>query len=142
MKGILLFYYVYLAINIWIYFFVYNICNKYFTFYILYFIRFKFKSRNTIYDTIKDLSNIIYNSNFYEFTQIFLGKYYLNIILYFWNRFANKYVIFHLSKTTDIIFVKILENIFTEFNKIPFIPIYFPLKYLLMLFEKLLNVYI
>lgn len=82
MKGKLLFYYVYLAINIWIYFFVYNICNKYFTFYILYFIRFKFKSRNTIYDTIKDLSNIIYNSNFYEFTQIFLGKYYLNIILF------------------------------------------------------------
>ena len=92
------------------------------------------KSRNTVYDTIKDLSNIIYNSNYYDFTQIFLGKYYLNILLYFWNRFANKYVIFHLSKTTDIIFVKILENIFTEFNKIPFVPIYFPLKYLLMLF--------
>ena len=34
-----------------------------------------------------------------------------------------------LSKTTDIIFVKILNDIFSEFYSIPFTPIYLPLKY-------------
>ena len=90
------------------------------------------KSNNSIYNVIKDLSNIIYNSNYYQFTQIFLGKYYLNIVFYFWNKYSIKYVIYHLAKTTDIISMKILEELFTEFFRIFFIPIYFPLKYLLI----------
>jgi len=94
------------------------------------------KSKNTLFDAIKYLSNIIYNSKFFEFTQIFLGKYWLNIIFYYFCKLNNYHTIFYLSKTTDIIFVKILKTIYTEFYKRPFISAYFPLKYLLMYIGK------
>ena len=90
------------------------------------------KSKKNLFDAIKNLSSIIYNSNYNEFTQIFLGKYYLNIIFYYFIKLENNNIIFFLSNTTDIVFVKILEQLFIEFYKIPFIPIYFPLKYLII----------
>ena len=90
------------------------------------------KSKNSVYELCKDLSNIIYNSRYYEFAQIFLGKYCLNIVFYFWNYLAIIYVNNSLSKNTDIIFVNILEEIFTRFYRILFIPMYFPLIYILM----------
>ena len=93
------------------------------------FIDLDLKSKNSFDEIIKDLSNIIYYSNLSQFTQIFFGKYYINIIFYYINKLMINHVIIHLSKTTDIIFVKILENIFNEFYKISFISIYFPIKY-------------
>ncbi len=87
------------------------------------------KSKITINSAIKDLDNIIYYSNLSQFSQIFLGKYYLNIVFYCLNKLIINHIIIHLSKTTDILFVKIIEIIFAEFKKIPFIPIYFPIKY-------------
>ena len=72
----------------------------------------------------------IYFSTMKQFTQIFFGKYYLNIILYFINKLLIKHTVIYLSETTDIIFVKILANLYSEFYKIP-ISIYFPLKYFL-----------
>ena len=107
----------------------YTICILPSLYYIFYDL--DLKSKNSINVAIKDLSNIIYNSKLFEFTQIFFGKFYLNIIFYYLNKLTISHIIFDLSKTTDIIFVKILENIFTEFYKIPFIPTYFPFRYLL-----------
>ena len=93
------------------------------------FIDLNLRSKEHLNATIKNLSNIIYYSNLLEFTQIFLGKYYLNIILYFSNKLLIKHSIMFLSKTTDILFVKILNDIFSEFYSNPFIPVYLPLKY-------------
>ena len=106
----------------------YTICILPSLYYIL--IDLDFKSKNNFNRTIKDLSEIIYYSTMKQFTQILLGKYYLNILLYFFNILLIKHTIISLSKTTDIIFVKILDNLYNEFLKIPF-SLYFPLKYIL-----------
>ena len=109
---------------------IYGICALPSVYYI--FIDLNFKSKADPFDAIKDLSNIIYNSNYHEFIQIFLGKYCLNVVSYFSTRLIVYHTIFFLSRTTDILFVTILEKIFIEFYNIPFFPIYFPLKYFLM----------
>ena len=109
---------------------IYAICVLPSLYYIL--IDLKLKSKETLFDAIKDLSNIIYNSNYYEFIQIFLGKYCLNVISYCFSRLIVYHTVFFVSKTTDILFVKILEKIFIKFYYMPFLPIYFPLKYFLM----------
>ena len=108
---------------------IYTICILPSLYYI--FIDLDLKSKNTFNETFKDLSNIIYYCTYLQFTQIFFGKYYLNIIFYFLIKLLINDVIIFLSQTTDIIFVKILDNIFTEFYRIPIISIYFPLKYFL-----------
>ena len=107
----------------------YTICILPSLYYIL--VDLDLKSNHTINETIKNLSNIIYYSNLSQFTQIFLGKYCLNLVFYYVNKLTINHVIIFLSKTTDIIFVKILEKILIEFDNIFIIPIYFPLKYLL-----------
>ena len=109
---------------------LYTICFSPSLYYV--FVDLDFKSKAAPLEAIKDLSDIIYNSNYYEFIQIFLGKYCLNVISYCFTRLIVYHTIFFLSRTTDILFVKILENIFIEFYNIPFFPIYFPLKYFLM----------
>ena len=109
--------------------FKYTLCILPSLYYI--FIDLDIKSRNNFIVAIKNLNNIIYYSNILQFTQIFFGKHYLNIVLYFFNKLLINDVIIYLSKTTDILFVKILEDLFTEFYRIPIISIYFPLKYLL-----------
>jgi len=106
----------------------YTICILPSLYYI--FIDLDLKSKSDFNQTIKDLANIIYFSTMKQFTQIFFGKYYLNIILYFINKLLIKHTVIYLSETTDIIFVKILANLYSEFYKIP-ISIYFPLKYFL-----------
>ena len=60
---------------------IYIICILPSLYYI--FIDLNLKSKDKLSATIKDLTNIIYYSNLMEFTQIFLGKYCLNIILYY-----------------------------------------------------------
>ena len=107
----------------------YTICISPSLYYI--FIDLDFKSKNNFKQTIKDLTEIIYYSNFMQFTQIFFGKYYLNLLIYFLNKFMATHTVIFLSKTTDIIFVKILDNLFSQFFKIIPISIYFPLKYVL-----------
>ena len=109
---------------------IYSICVLPSLYYI--FLDLDFKSKKGPFDAIKDLSNILYNSKYYEFIQIFLGKYCLNVISYCFSKLIVDHTIIFVSKTTDILFVKILENIFNEFYHIPFFPIYFPLKYFLM----------
>ena len=109
---------------------IYAICVLPSLYYI--FIDLEFKSKKTPFDAIRDLSIIIYNSNYYEFMQIFLGKYYLNVITYCFSRLIVNHIVYFISQTTDILFVKILEEIFNEFYYVPFVPIYFPLKYFLI----------
>ena len=94
------------------------------------FIDLDFKSKNNFKQTIKDLTEIIYYSTMKKFMQIFLGKYYLNALLYYLNTLIVNHTIISLSKTTDIIFVKILDNIYSEYHKLS-VSFFFPLKYVL-----------
>ena len=96
------------------------------------FISLEIKYNSTPYYIIKNLSDVIYNSNFLVFTQIFFGKYFLNIPFFFLNRLTIDHIINYLSHKTDIVFVHILNKVFKNYTHYWFIGNLFPIKYIIM----------
>ena len=96
------------------------------------FIDLNLKTNLIPYYVIKNLSDIIYNSNFWVLLQIFSGKYCLNIPFYFLNLLSIKHVINYLNKTSDIVFIDILANVFQKYTKCWYYFNLFPIKFLIM----------
>ena len=103
------------------------------------FIDLNIKYNSSPYYIIKNLSDVIYNSNFFVFIQIFLGKFCLNIPCFFLNVLGIKHILCYLSDTTEIIFVDILSDVFKEYKDEWFYANLFPIKYILMYIAMLFN---
>ena len=96
------------------------------------FIDLNLKSNFTPYNIIKGISDSIYKSNFFVFIQIFVGKYCLNIPIFFLNLLTLEHIIHYLADTSDIVFIHILDKVFNEFKNNWFYQNLFPLKYIIM----------
>ena len=99
-------------------------------YYILYDLN--FISKNNFYEIIKDLSDIIYQSKFKIYFQIFFGKYCLNIILIILTTFFNFIILNFLKKKSKIIFTRIIYHSLFSFAKKYYI--FYPLTFFIIYF--------